>query len=159
MFLTPIAVRTGRKEGIMITVTGAQAVFSGTIQKTDEWLHEFMRQMEWDDPHRAYSALRATFHALRDRLTTEESAQLAAQLPLLLRGVWYEGWKPRERPAPIRTAAEFLQVVERNMRRDCGADTHEIVRSVFSLLINHVTEGEITDIIRTLPVELRELWL
>jgi uncharacterized protein (DUF2267 family) len=142
----------------MTTMTTSQAVFAGTLQKTDEWLHELMRELQWDDPHRAYAALRATLHALRDRLTIQEAAQLAAQLPLLIRGVWFEGWKPRDKPAAIRHIDEFYAAVERELRRDSNISVSAVVRAVFKLLANHVTGGEITDVVRVLPNELRALW-
>jgi uncharacterized protein (DUF2267 family) len=142
----------------MSTLTSTHEIFAGTIQKTDEWLHELMRELQWDDPHRAYAALRATLHALRDRLTTNEAAQLAAQLPLLIRGVWYEGWKPREKPAPIRRVDDFYAAVEHELRRDSSIAVPAVVRAVFRLLANHITDGEITDVVRILPAELRSLW-
>jgi uncharacterized protein (DUF2267 family) len=145
-------------ETVMTTITSTQAVFAGTIQKTDEWLHELMRELQWDDPHRAYVALRATLHALRDRLTIQEGAQLAAQLPLLIRGVWFEGWKPRDRPVAIKHVDDFYAAVERELRRDAGISVAAVVRAVFKLLATHITEGEITDVVRNLPDELRTLW-
>jgi uncharacterized protein (DUF2267 family) len=139
-------------------MTTTQLIFAGTIQKTDQWLHELMNELNWDDPHRAYAALRATLHTLRDRLTTTESAQLAAQLPLLLRGVWYEGWQPRDRPIAIRHAAEFHAAVEQELRRDGSIDVPATVRAVFTLLSRHISHGEFTDVVRNLPAEVRALW-
>jgi uncharacterized protein (DUF2267 family) len=142
----------------MPTMTSIQTVFATTLQKADEWLHELMRALQWDDPHRAYAALRATLHALRDRLTIQEGAQLAAQLPLLIRGVWFEGWKPRDKPVGIKHIEEFYAAVERELRRDSGVSVPAVVRAVFRLLAHHISEGEITDVVRSLPMELRSLW-
>jgi len=58
--------------------------------------------------HDAYVALRATLHALRDRLPVEETAELAAQLPMLVRGVYYEGWDPTGKPVRERSLEGFL---------------------------------------------------
>src|SRR5207249_4578104 len=77
----------------VMTATGLD-VFDATIQKTNSWLDDVMQVGGWPDRHTAYRALRATLHALRDRLIIDEVAQLGAQLPMLIRGLYYEGWDP-----------------------------------------------------------------
>jgi uncharacterized protein (DUF2267 family) len=136
----------------------SQHVFAATIQKSEEWIAELMRDLEWDDSRQAYAALRATLHALRDRLTLEESAQLAAQLPMLIRGVYFEGWKPQDRPRRLRSVDEFEAQVHQESRRPYDAPLDRVVRAVFALLARHVSAGEITDVIRILPLELKQLW-
>ncbi len=63
--------------------------FSGTVQKSNAWLTDIMRRMDWDDRQRAWAALRAVLHVLRDRLSVDEAVALGAQLPLLVRGAYY----------------------------------------------------------------------
>jgi uncharacterized protein (DUF2267 family) len=67
-----------------------------------------MEVLGWPNRHKAYLALRATLHALRDRLTVEEVAQLGAQLPTLIRGFYYEGWDPTGKPLRVRHKEQFL---------------------------------------------------
>jgi uncharacterized protein (DUF2267 family) len=133
-------------------------VFDTTLQKTHRWLNELMQIMEWDDKDHAYLALRATLHALRDRLTVDEVAQFAAQLPMLVRGFFYEGWNPATKPARVRHKAQFLEEVARPFRAQVPIDPEPIVRGVFTLLSRRISEGEIADIRQVLPHELRELW-
>ncbi len=75
-------------------MTGLE-VFDSTVQKTNIWLNDILEELHWEDRNKAYMALRTTLHALRDRLTLEEVAQFSAQLPMLIRGIYYEGWDPK----------------------------------------------------------------
>lgn len=55
---------------------------------------------------------RSVLHALRDRLDANVAAHLAAQMPILLKGVFYDGWDPNR--SPQRTSMEgFLSRVEK----------------------------------------------
>src|SRR5918996_5613258 len=98
-----------------MTMTGLD-VFDRTVHKTNSWLNELMEILGWHDKHRAYLALRVTLHALRDRLIVEEVAQLAAQLPMLVRGFYYEGWDPTGKPLKVRRKEQFLGLVEQELR-------------------------------------------
>jgi uncharacterized protein (DUF2267 family) len=133
-------------------------VFDRTLQKTNIWLNQIMDIMGWEDRHTAYTALRATLHALRDRLTVQEAAQLAAQLPMLIRGIYYEGWNPTHTPVPERHLDQFLARIEREFRSGYQVDPEEVARAVFKVLATRVTEGEISDVEQVLPAEVKTLW-
>ena len=140
-----------------MSMTGLD-VFDRTIHKTNNWLNELMEVLSWHDRHKAYLALRVTLHTLRDRLTVEEVAQLGAQLPMLIRGFYYEGWDPTGKPLKERHKEEFLARIEEQFSGDDQADAKQVARAVFSVLSDRVTEGEIEDVKHVLPAELRELW-
>ena len=140
-----------------MSMTGLD-VFDRTIHKTNNWLNELMEALGWHDRHKAYLALRVTLHALRDRLTIEEVAQLGAQLPMLIRGFYYEGWDPTGKPLKERHKEEFLARIAEQFSGDDQADAEQVARAVFSVLSDRVTEGEIEDVKHVLPAELRELW-
>ncbi len=101
-----------------MSATGIDA-FDTTIQKTHIWLDDLMQELCFQDRQIAYLAMRATLHALRDRLTVDEVAQLAAQLPMLVRGFYYEGWDPSGKPLRDRRKEQFLERIEREF---FGAD-------------------------------------
>jgi uncharacterized protein (DUF2267 family) len=134
-------------------------VFDSTLQKTHILLDHIMQEMGWENERqRAYLALRSVLHALRDRLTMEEALDLGAQLPMLVRGFYYEGWKPADTPRKERHKEEFLAHVKHDFRNDEHMDAEQIVRAVFRALARHISAGEIKDIQLILPAELRALW-
>jgi uncharacterized protein (DUF2267 family) len=133
-------------------------VFDTTIQKTNLWLKDLMRELGWEDRHQAYEGLRVTLQTLRDRLTVEEAAQLGAQLPLLQRGTFYEGWHPTGHPTKERHLEAFLAPIWVHFRNDPGVDPEEVARAVFKILAHYISAGEMQDIQQTLPKELHALW-
>lgn len=140
-----------------MNITGL-SVFDTTVQKTHAWLKDIMDDLGWEDRHKAYLALRVTLHALRDRLTVEEAVQLGAQLPMLIRGFYYEGWYPSGKPHKERHKEEFLAHISNLFKNDPYVNAERVARAVFKVLSKRITEGEIEDIKHLLPLELRELW-
>jgi uncharacterized protein (DUF2267 family) len=134
------------------------SAFDSTIQTTNVWLHDIQNQLAWLEPQRAYHALRAVLHALRDRLPVNQAAALAAQLPMLVRGIYYEGWHPHGKPVKERHKEEFLAHVAEAFQDDFTVEPEEVTRAVFEVLTKHVTVGEVEAVKRCLPPELRQLW-
>lgn len=133
-------------------------IFDETLQLANVWLDELMRALDWDDKQRAYRMLRATLHALRDRLTPHEAVHLGAQLPMLIRGIYYEGWHMRDTAPPERTKAAFLSHVEAEFKHDPKEDIDAPVGEVLTLLEHKISPGEIEDVKNMLPEEVRALW-
>jgi uncharacterized protein (DUF2267 family) len=143
--------------GMVMSQTGL-AQFDSTIQATNVWLRDLMEELGWDDRARAYHALRAVLHALRDRLGVDEVAGLAAQMPMLLRGCFYEGWHPAGKPLREHHKGEFLAEVSAALRATPGGDPARVVRAVFRTMAHHVSSGEIESIKHVLPGDIRILW-
>jgi uncharacterized protein (DUF2267 family) len=132
-------------------------VFDSTLQKTAAWLNDVSAELSLHDRHQAYQALRAVLHALRDRLTVEEVTQLGAQLPMLVRGFYYEGWTLSGKPVKWHKA-EFLAHITKDFPLADEIDPERVVSGVFSVLARRVSAGEIDDVKHVLPKELRALW-
>jgi uncharacterized protein (DUF2267 family) len=133
-------------------------VFDRTLHKTNIWLKHLMQLLATDDRHAAYLALRATLHALRDRLTVEEVAQLGAQLPMLIRGFYYEGWDPTGKPLKVRDREQFLARITRELRDGDRLPPERVATAVFTVLSARIAEGEIEDVKHMLPADIRDLW-
>jgi uncharacterized protein (DUF2267 family) len=136
----------------------ATGVFNRTVQQAHEWLHELRRTLGLNDEGKAFRVLRPVLHVLRDRLTVTEAVQLGAQLPVLVRGYYYEGWRPSGKPVHDRHLDEFLGHVQESLGKDDTLDSEEAVRAVFDLLSRRLSRGEIDDIWHSLPPEIRSLW-
>lgn len=129
-----------------------------TIQKTNEWINEVKDEIGCMDRNDAYLALRSTLHALRDRLMPEEAIDLGAQLPMLIRGIYFEGYTTSGKPVTVRRKHEFLDLVERELGRNPEIDPEDAAEGVFAVLGRKISEGEIRDIKSMLPKEIDELW-
>ena len=140
-----------------MSMTGLD-VFDTIVQKTNLWLKDIMQALGWEDRHKAYMGLRTTLHALRDRLTPEETAQFGAQLPMLIRGLYYEGWTPTGKPHKVRHKAEFLTPIRDYFRDDWHVEPEEGARVVLHVLAAHMSTGEIEDMEQLLPQDLKALW-
>jgi uncharacterized protein (DUF2267 family) len=125
-------------------------------QQAMTWIEDMMMELHTDNADRAMHALRAGLQALRDRLTVDEAAQLSAQLPLIVRGMFFEGWDPTGKPLRIRHREEFLALVRQKLGRDDVAAS-DLVRALFRVLGRRVSQGEITDVMVGLPEDLVEL--
>jgi uncharacterized protein (DUF2267 family) len=147
-----VATITGEIFNMTTGVSGLDA----SIQKTAEWLDDVKAELGWDNQQKAYQALRGTLHALRDRLPPEEAVHLGAQLPMLIRGLYFEGWTAVRKPHK-RGREDFLAAV----RSAFGArepDPADVVRAVLRVLRRRVTGGEMADVRGCLPAELQDLW-
>lgn len=135
------------------------STFDAHLEAPHRWLNELADNLELgpDELPRALHALRVGLHAIRDRLPDHEVVDLGAQLPTLIRGFYYEGWtlgrteRPRTRAAMIARVAEELGPGKR-------LDPVDVLRGVIHLLVEHVSAGEIEDVLATMPDAIVELW-
>jgi len=140
-----------------MTSTGLPA-FDKTLHETNAWLRELMDTLHTDDRQAAYQVLRATLHTLRDRVGPENAVHLGAQLPMLLRGMYYDGWKMTKPATHERTEVQFLTRVLAEFPAQLLLDPKRATKAVFELLWNRMDEGEILKIVHVLPSEVKALW-
>ena len=140
--------------------TSHVAVLEQTLQKTHTWLASLAQKAGLENESQAYSAMRAVLHTLRDRLTVEEATDLGAQLPMLVRGFYYEGWNPAKTPhKQERQLQPFLDDISQEMGNAAlTIEPEQAVKAVFALLQDKITQGEINDVKQMLPAELQGLW-
>jgi uncharacterized protein (DUF2267 family) len=139
-----------------MSATGLE-VFDQTLQKTNIWLKEIMDHLG-PDRQRAYHALRAVLHTLRDRLTVEEAAHLSAQLPLLIRGIYFEGWHPAHKPTRIRSKEEFLDEIAARLQGVEPINPDTAARAVLEVLERNIDSAEAAQVRHMLPKALQDLW-
>jgi uncharacterized protein (DUF2267 family) len=135
-------------------------VLGRSTQTTHVWVKQAADELNWRDERRAFLALRAVLHALRDRLTIEEAVQLGAQLPTFVRGCYYDGWKLRKKPVRDATRYGFLGEIQKAFSKthDPQVDSVHIAHAIFRLLNHKISAGEVRDVRSSLPEALRDLW-
>jgi uncharacterized protein (DUF2267 family) len=133
-------------------------IFDTTLQETHHWLKIVMEELKTDDRHVAFAVLRAGLHALRDRIGPVNAVHLGAQLPMLLRGAYYEGWRPGAEPSRERHVEEFLKHVAANLPRNSQVGAEAVAQATFRALAECVDTGEVQKVINLLPREMGLLW-
>ena len=130
---------------------------SNAVNATQEWVDDLLRRLGWHDRDRAYRALLASLHTLRDALGRDEAVYLGAHFPPLLRGLYYEGWHPgRRTEAPSRTA--FLERVHDGVHRDPAVDPETVTRAVLAMLAARLPAAEVEDAKAATPKSVHNLW-
>ena len=132
-------------------------VFDRTLQITHTWLDEIMAELG-PDRQVAWRCLGAVLHVLRDRLPVGLSAHLGAQLPLLVRGLYYDQFRPSEQPSKQRTLDEFLATISAGLTGIRPVNVEDATRAVFATINKHLDPGECAKVVEALPEPVRNLW-
>ena len=133
-------------------------VIDHTAHTTHEWINELAGRLDWSSKRNALRILRTTLQRVRDNLQIDECAQLSAQLPLLIRGMYFEGWVPKKTPIKDRSPDEFVASIEAKMAGVAEYRGTEDIACVFKLLNARLSAGEVQDVRACLPVAVRDLW-
>lgn len=137
--------------------TSGVTALDHTVQETNVWLNAVAKQLHFEGHQHAYIALRAVLHALRDRLPPEVAVHLGAQLPMLVRGIYYEGWHMAGKPVKDRSVEEFADHVLQALPPRFPMDPLTVARGVFEILWERLDPDEFAKLMEHLPASLRTL--
>jgi uncharacterized protein (DUF2267 family) len=128
--------------------------FDATVSKTNEILNELEEELGWQNRRsQTYAAMREVLHALRDRLQPQEAVQFASQLPMLMAGMFINGWKMTNKPDKMDADAFYKRIQER-FQYSTGGGIPDVVRAVWHVLQKNVSAGALEDIKANLPNDL-----
>ncbi|RZN32518.1 DUF2267 domain-containing protein [Bradyrhizobium sp. Leo121] len=148
-----------------MSATGLE-VFDRTIHLTNSWLDEIMETLP-RDRQLASHALGAVLRTIRDRVPIELAAHLGAQLPLIVRGTYYDRFRPSDAPQNWRSAEQFLSIITAELSSTRPVSAPDAAHAVFQVLNHHavfqvlnhyVDPGQVEKIRHALPEEVRAMW-
>ncbi|MDX1653197.1 MAG: DUF2267 domain-containing protein [Brumimicrobium sp.] len=139
--------------------------FEKFAQEASEYANELADKLDHpNEKQRAMIAWKAVMHTVRDRIEIAESFHLISQLPLILKGVYTEGWKYSDKPLlDYKTIDEMNREVKILQERygerdfDWNMPTEEITSRVLDSLVKYVDSGQLTHVRDQMPKELQEL--
>ncbi|MCX5064733.1 DUF2267 domain-containing protein [Micromonospora lupini] len=131
------------------------SAFESSLDKTNLILKDIEAAYGWPKERRnqSYAALRTVLHLLRDRLAVNESVEFAQQLPVLVRGIYFDGWNPSDVPIKLNRD-DFLYEVRQGFPYDAEGGAERVTQVVLDTLRRHVTQGEWQDVKATMPKDL-----
>lgn len=133
-------------------------VIEHSVHVTHEWVNELKERLDYVSHRSALRLMRVVLHRIRDHLLVNEVAQFSAQLPILIRGFFFEGWVPKLTPVKERKGEDFAAFIRSQMSQAEEYRGREDIKCVFDLLNARISRGEIEDVRANLPADLRAFW-
>ncbi|MFW5705182.1 MAG: DUF2267 domain-containing protein [Nanoarchaeota archaeon] len=130
-----------------------------SMTKTLEWINDLSEDIGYTDKQHTYLVLKSVLHALRDRLTIEEATDLAAQLPLVIKGIYYDEYNPSKTPIKAKNEEEFYAMVDRGLKNNPEISSEQITPIVLGFLARRIGGDEIVHVISNLPPKIAALWV
>jgi uncharacterized protein (DUF2267 family) len=127
-----------------------------TTQKTHEWIARVAETLHMEKRD-AYKALRAVLQTMRDRLPLDLAVHFGAQLPMLVRGLYYEGWEPSKVPIKM-SRQEFLDAIREKIVADRVIDPLETTQAVLSVAAGYIGAGEMEKVLHSFPHDMQSLF-
>lgn len=140
--------------------------FDQHAQKGNEFLNHLATELgDKSNREGASRILRAVFRTLRNHLTLEENFQLLAQLPVVLKGIYVDGWAPMKKPPNVTRKldgfySEIMQEEGYLAWKDFSNEEEiaKAVKAVFKVMSDYVSKGQYEDMQAVLPKELKVLF-
>ena len=132
-------------------------VFARTTHKSQLWINEMQKELKWLNGDSLYHLLRAVLQSLRDQMSVHEAAHFSAQLPLILRGAFYEGWNPHTEQLRGVTKDDFIAAVKGRLGQ-AGMPKFELedgVLTALNVIKNHISAGEMEDLVSQVEPSLK----
>lgn len=138
--------------------------FNQFAAEGNKFLEEYTQEMNLgDETKKGGRILAAILYALRDIISTEESLQFIAQLPIFLKAIYVHGWSIKKRPR-IKTMEDFMGLVRKYNEpasiNDFGYEDdllEQYISNTFIFLRKYVSLGEMEDIKSELPKKLKNM--
>ncbi|MFW6285773.1 MAG: DUF2267 domain-containing protein [Nanoarchaeota archaeon] len=130
--------------------------FDKDLEKANKWLKDIQDKTRLSESE-AFSVFKGTLHELRDRLTPIEGAHFASELPRIIRGLFYEQWNPKNLPIKYNKS-EFISRIHSYTGNDPNIIPESLVKDMFEVLKNKISQGEINDVKNLLPLRFQELF-
>jgi uncharacterized protein (DUF2267 family) len=142
-----------------MTTTTRVAAFDRSVEKAYEWVDQLSYELGTPgERHYSYQVLRAVLHTLRDRRPVDAAVHLDAQLSPLVRGVYYENWRPTATPRTYHRAVDSLDLVAALAHLTGETQASFAVAATCRLLRRHLTPGELTHVRAALPADISDLF-
>lgn len=138
----------------------AVPILENNIHQTMDWIYAIEEACHWDEDNqkRAFAALRAVLQELRNLLPLEYVVQLSDQLPLVIRGIFFENWDPNSISVQEIKKEDFLDAIAKTLYPYRDIDVEEITKGVLQVLGEKLPAGELGKILKNMPREIKELY-
>lgn len=132
--------------------------FEKQCKETHMWVCDVAQRTAYPEREDwAFNALRSVLHAIRDRTTIEEAFHLAAQLPVLLRGYYFEGYRPSAQKVKMN-AGQLLIRIRKDLGPSNEISAEDALGTTLKVLYEHISIGELEDVKRSMPKDIVNLW-
>ena len=138
---------------------GTTAIFDTSLQQAHEWLHAVGGELGTSNERSACAVLRAALHVIRDSLTMAQALELGDRLPVLVRGLYYEGWHLKNGLETKLTPEEAMASASQDLRwHNELPSQEETLRAAFNALRRLLPQDQVQNLLQAPPVSIQRLW-